>query len=460
MELVGWPQCRHYAPRAIERVVLHALPPHVVGETVHLRPHVESEAISLRKHDASRTCIDHHGKMCVQPEVESDDRERVVVYQRGLRETSSAADKSARNYSPPTKISPSAPRRARASISSSALHLMNISICIPTFNRAAHLENCLRSIAASASRSPVELQVCVSDNCSTDATEQVVHAAQGYLAIKYQRTATNVGMARNFLNVVAMADGDFVWMIGDDDLLMPDALGTLSSLIADHPRVDYFFVNANHLTTQYVLSFPQPFDTANLPATMEPCSPRGDSGALKFMELVDPHVSFDFLLGIFLSVFRREMWNANTHVLDPAALSDPRTFSHFDNTGPHVKIFAHAFANSNAFFFATPLSVCLTGAREWAPMYAMVRSVRFAELLGVYRANGLSFIRYLRCRNFALRTFLPDLTYMYLTSPRSGFDYVSPSKLILGNCLYPNFYLSALYYVGRKLKEIVMGRRA
>jgi len=93
-------------------------------------------------------------------------------------------------------------------------------------------------------------------------------------------------------------------------------------------------------------------------------------------------------------------------------------------------------------------------------MYAMIRSVRLVELLEEYRANGLPLIRYLRCRNFALRTFLPDLAYMYLTKPRSGYDYVSLGRLILGNCLYPNFYLCVLYYVGRKLKQIVMGRRA
>lgn len=336
---------------------------------------------------------------------------------------------------------------------------MRLSICIPTYNRAGHLANCLRSIAACASRTQVEFQVCVSDNCSTDATEQVVYSAQRYHAIKYQRNVTNMGIAKNFLNVVGMADGDFVWMVGDDDLLMPDAVETVSQLIASNPGVDYFFVNSSHLTTQYVLSYPQPFDTINLPATMEPCSPRRDSAAMKFMELIDPNISFDFLLGIFLSVFRREMWNANTHVLDEAAVADPRTFSHFDNTCPHVKIFAKAFANSNAFFCARPLSVCLTGAREWAPMYPMIRSVRLVELLEEYRVNGLPLIRYLRCRNYALRKFLPDLAYIYLTKARSGFDYVSPGRLILSNCLYPNFYLSVVYYAVRKLTQLVRGRR-
>ena len=55
--------------------------------------------------------------------------------------------------------------------------------------------------------------------CSTDTTKQVVVEAEKVLTIKYQANQSNVGIARNFLEVVQMADGEFVWMLGDDDLL-------------------------------------------------------------------------------------------------------------------------------------------------------------------------------------------------------------------------------------------------
>ena len=37
-----------------------------------------------------------------------------------------------------------------------------------------------------------------------------------------------------------MADGDFIWLIGDDDLLMPYAIEDLYKLIDGHPDVDFF----------------------------------------------------------------------------------------------------------------------------------------------------------------------------------------------------------------------------
>lgn len=320
-----------------------------------------------------------------------------------------------------------------------------LSICIPTYNRARHLRNCLNSLVASGVGSLLNVQVCVSDNCSTDNTRQVVDDATRSLAIKYRKNSLNLGLARNILEVVQMADGEFVWMLGDDDLMMPGACKEIVELIDQHQGVDYFYVNANHLTTDYVYSFPQPFDMVNLPKTMVPFSPKMESGELPFLKLIDPKVSFDFLGGIFLSVFRRNMWLSNVDILSPTALSDHRVYSHLDNTFPHINIFAKAFSGSKAYFYAIPASVCLTGAREWAPMYPLVKSVRLVEALDEYRKNGLPRLRYWYCRNAALNTFAPDIVRLLANKGKSGYEYVDLAHLIWSNCVYPNCYLSMFY---------------
>lgn len=329
---------------------------------------------------------------------------------------------------------------------------MKISICIPTYNRANHLANCLQSIISNRLRSEIDFEVCVSDNHSADNTEDVVRQARQKLPIKYRKNSSNIGIPKNFLNVVDMAEGEFVWLIGDDDLLMPSALVDLDCLLKGNADVDFFYVNAFHLTTQYVLSFPQPFDTSNLPTDMVPFSSRLQSGKMAFVDLIDPKISFDFLGGMFLSVFRRSNWRQNINALTSTALSDMRTFSHFDNTFPHVKIFSKAFANSLAYFNNRPLIVCLSGAREWAPMYPFVHSVRLVEALEEYKKNGLTLMKYLRCKNFALNNFIPDFIFMLLNQDRSGFVYINPWKLLFSNCLYPNFYFSFVNYFVRKLK--------
>ena len=61
---------------------------------------------------------------------------------------------------------------------------MKLSICIPTYNRSKHLKNCLNSIILNLNYRKEDVQICVSDNCSTDETESVVRHAQEEIAGK------------------------------------------------------------------------------------------------------------------------------------------------------------------------------------------------------------------------------------------------------------------------------------
>ena len=83
---------------------------------------------------------------------------------------------------------------------------MKISICIPTYNRCKHLSNCLNSIILNTNYNKSDVQICVSDNCSTDETEAVLHQAQKKIDIVYKKNKKNIGIPRNFLNVISMAD--------------------------------------------------------------------------------------------------------------------------------------------------------------------------------------------------------------------------------------------------------------
>ncbi len=336
-----------------------------------------------------------------------------------------------------------------------------LSICIPTYNRYQHLTNCLNSIILNTNYQKEDIQICVSDNCSTDETESVVRDAQEKIDIVYKKNKSNVGMARNFLEVVNMADGEYIWIIGDDDLLLPPAIEALTQLIDRNSDVDLFYINEFDLTAEYVLSCPQPFDTRNLPSNMKRKSLYKQDGKMNFFDLLSPKISGDFLNGISLSVFRRKGWIDSVNVLNPKALEDNRVFSNFDNTYPHIKIFANAFFASKVYFQSKPLSICLHGAREWAPMYSYIRSVRLVNGVEEYRKNGLPYLQYIRYKNRALRAFIPDMIYMFIYRNESGYKYIKPLKLLIRNCLYPEFYLSlflfpfrfpVMKYIIRRLK--------
>jgi len=328
-----------------------------------------------------------------------------------------------------------------------------ISICIPTYNRANSLTNCLESIAIAAKDYVGRFEVCVSDNGSNDKTSNVIKNASDSFEINYHRNDTNLGLPRNFLQVVSLAKGEFVWLIGDDDLLLPDTFDRLLPLLDGNKGIDFFYLNSFHLDKSYVESQPHPFDTRRLPSFMEPFSKKTDSIELEFFELIDPKISFDFLGGIFLSVFRKSKWDVMVDRLDSWALNSKETFSHFDNTFPHLKIWAHAFSKSRAYFNALPMNICTTGDREWAPIEPLVRSIRLVEALDTYRDNGMSYWRYIRCKNFALRNYFSETVLMVIHRDLYSFN-PGIFRHYVKCAFYPNVYLSVLYFLFRKVKAL------
>lgn len=337
--------------------------------------------------------------------------------------------------------------------------MIKLSICIPTYNRAAQLLNCLQSIISMRKPKGFQFEVCISDNGSNDNTKEIILNAKKDLNINYNRNESNLGIPRNFVKVVSMAVGEFIWLIGDDDLLLPHTFDTLEVLFNKHKNVKFFYINSYLLDTNYIFSFPQPFDISNLPNKMNKFSLYNKSGELNFLELINPKVSFDFLGGMFLSIFKRSMWLDNVSVLNTEAINDSRVFSHFDNTFPHIKIFSVAFSNSQAYFQDEPLSVCVSGSREWAPMNPLVTSIRLVEALDEYRKNGLKYFQYIYCKNYALSNFIPHFINMLINKEKTGFIYIQPRKHILNNMLYPNFYLSFIYYFQRKLKQLLINKQ-
>lgn len=347
--------------------------------------------------------------------------------------------------------------------------LMLLSICIPTYNRADRLEDCLNSIVIASdilcqsSLGSCSFEVCVSDNCSTDRTREVVEKYKSVLPIKYHRHRSNVGIPRNFLKVVDLAQGKFCWLLGDDDLITVRSLFRLFGILLSHPDVSFVYGNAFRLSIELVDLHEKPFDTRNLPGQMKKFSDFDHEGEIAFRDLICSDVSFDFLGGMYLSIFRRDDWMANKQVLDRSALSSGELFSHFDNTFPHVHIFASAFLRKRAYFTKEPIAVTLHGAREWASLYPMIISVRLVEATLIYRAYGLPFVQYLQCRNNILSSFLPYAFLMLLSPKRCGLKFLLRSKTLWSNLLFPNFYLSPVLFLlirCKRIKELFFENKA
>ena len=146
---------------------------------------------------------------------------------------------------------------------------MLISLCIPTYNRPKHLLNCLNSLALQTNSN---FEVCISDNCSEENIENIIEPYKEKLKIKFSKNRENIGAALNYLKVASMAENEFLWIIGDDDLLVPNAIEDLTKLIKNNKECDFFWINSYHLDANYLKKFKSPFDTKHLPKKMDSLS--------------------------------------------------------------------------------------------------------------------------------------------------------------------------------------------
>ena len=174
--------------------------------------------------------------------------------------------------------------------------------------------------------------------------------------------------------VVRMARGKFTWLIGDDDLILPNTIKILMEILRNNENIEFFFVNSYYLNSNYLEKFPKPFDTNNIKfSNLKALSEIKENKIVNFWDLIDPKISWEFLIGIFLIVFKTSNWLEASEKVDNNKLRDKNIWSSFENTCFFPIVNAYAFKNSKALICSNPLSVNIIGYREWKSYYELVK---------------------------------------------------------------------------------------
>jgi glycosyltransferase involved in cell wall biosynthesis len=111
--------------------------------------------------------------------------------------------------------------------------MSKITVCLPTYNRAPLLKKCLASIL---NQTVGDYEVIVADNCSTDATAEVVRAF-AHPRLRYHRHERNIGPFANMNWLIEHASGDYLCIAHDDDVYGPDFLQRESAMLDRYPNV-------------------------------------------------------------------------------------------------------------------------------------------------------------------------------------------------------------------------------
>lgn len=113
---------------------------------------------------------------------------------------------------------------------------MKLSFCIPTYNRLPFLKKNLNLIIFQiiSEKLKDKVYICISDNCSTDGTEQICKQLiqeNTEIKITYKKCDKNYGPDRNFISAMNMSVSEYSILWGDDDFLHEGGLRQIFHMI-------------------------------------------------------------------------------------------------------------------------------------------------------------------------------------------------------------------------------------
>jgi glycosyltransferase involved in cell wall biosynthesis len=122
-----------------------------------------------------------------------------------------------------------------------------LTVCVSTFNRADKLAKNLLNWFDLNNHKNTEVELIVCDNCSTDNTNTICSDFLSRNKFTYIRNKINVGILGNLEICAERANGKFVWIIGDDDLVKPNAIELVIEIIKKHSDIPLIYVNYSYI---------------------------------------------------------------------------------------------------------------------------------------------------------------------------------------------------------------------
>jgi glycosyltransferase involved in cell wall biosynthesis len=113
-----------------------------------------------------------------------------------------------------------------------------VSICIPTYKRPEFL---LEAVNSCLLQTYPNIQIIICDDSLDDVSERVIAGLGCHGKIKYFRNSPSLGQARNVNKLFEYAEGEYLVLLHDDDLLLPNAVESMLQCLQGNSDIDACF---------------------------------------------------------------------------------------------------------------------------------------------------------------------------------------------------------------------------
>lgn len=128
----------------------------------------------------------------------------------------------------------------------------SVTIAIPVFNEENYIKETLLS---AVNQSYPNLEIIISDNCSTDATLKIIdQIAQNYKNIIIVRQQKNIGAYENFMTLLEISNCDYFCWLGGHDLYHLDFISTAINEFQKFPELSLVYPRVEQIDKNGKLS--------------------------------------------------------------------------------------------------------------------------------------------------------------------------------------------------------------
>jgi glycosyltransferase involved in cell wall biosynthesis len=239
-----------------------------------------------------------------------------------------------------------------------------LSICISTFNRAKFLNVTLRHLFRLIPENSSDVEIIVCDNASFDNTSEVVKPFLYRDDFLYSRNKKNVGMVGNLYETAILANGEYVWLIGDDDLIGLDTISKIKNIITSNFGISLLYLNYSYTNVKnYSISKVDKIINNSTPVV----EPSSDSKDYIYNICAK---SGNIFTGIYCIIFRRD------HAIKTFSQNtEGRPFSSMLTSIPTTYYILNNMMNEKAYWVGSPsITVNLNVSwKKFAPVWILAR---------------------------------------------------------------------------------------
>lgn len=268
-----------------------------------------------------------------------------------------------------------------------------LSICMPTYNRAEKLRFSLLAILKQVINYQDCVEVIVSNNASTDSTLEILLELKiDFPFLKIFSNPSNLGPNLNFFKLSdAYASGKYFWLIGDDDVIDQNALGSIIRILNQNPDVPFVGLNFRVLPQDKIYLVQKEEQRTKLPYDK-----------IQMHSLINKQCRPENMLATFIS--------CNIVLLNDFRNYDKSKFSknswdNFESLFPHTHIISSVIEpNQDVIYIEKPLISVILSEKEWDDKLSLISIYYIIDVFANYVLCGYKPDKLRKAKNIIIDT--------------------------------------------------------